>query len=67
MLDLPQNGVKGSVFHSIMDIYAFRVIVHDADVCYRVLGQMHSLYKPRPGRFKDYIAIQQRLSSLHTQ
>ena len=40
-----------------MDIYAFRVIVHDADTCYRALGQMHSLYKPRPGRMKDYIAI----------
>lgn len=39
--------LKEQRFHSIMDIYAFRVIVHDADTCYRVLGQMHSLYKPR--------------------
>jgi hypothetical protein len=47
--------LKEQRFHSIMDIYAFRVIVHDSDTCYRVLGQMHSLYKPRPGRVKDYI------------
>lgn len=39
--------LKEQRFHSIMDIYAFRVIVNDSDTCYRVLGQMHSLYKPR--------------------
>lgn len=55
-------------FHSIMDIYAFRIIVEDVDTCYRVMGQMHGLYKPRPGRVKDYIAIPKAngYQSLHT-
>lgn len=55
-------------FHSIMDIYAFRIIVDDVDTCYRVMGQMHGLYKPRPGRVKDYIAIPKAngYQSLHT-
>ena len=48
---------KEQRFHTIMDIYAFRVVVDTADTCYRVLGQVHSLYKPRPGRMKDYIAV----------
>ncbi len=60
--------LKEQRFHSIMDIYAFRVIVKDLDTCYRVLGQMHSLYKPRPGRVKDHIAIPKAngYQSLHT-
>lgn len=60
--------LKEQRFHSIMDIYAFRVIVKDIDTCYRVLGQMHSLFKPRPGRVKDYIAIPKAngYQSLHT-
>ncbi|MGP1947465.1 MAG: bifunctional GTP diphosphokinase/guanosine-3',5'-bis pyrophosphate 3'-pyrophosphohydrolase [Arsenophonus sp. NC-PG7-MAG3] len=49
--------LKEQQFHSIMDIYAFRIIVKDIDTCYRVLGQVHSLYNPKPGRVKDYIAI----------
>lgn len=60
--------LKEQRFHSIMDIYAFRVIVNSVDTCYRVLGQAHSLYKPRPGRVKDYIAIPKAngYQSLHT-
>lgn len=59
---------KEQRFHTIMDIYAFRVVVDDADTCYRVLGQVHSLYKPRPGRMKDYIAVPKAngYQSLHT-
>ena len=59
---------KEQRFHTIMDIYAFRVIVDDADTCYRALGQVHSLYKPRPGRVKDYIAVPKAngYQSLHT-
>ncbi|MCP1065569.1 bifunctional GTP diphosphokinase/guanosine-3',5'-bis pyrophosphate 3'-pyrophosphohydrolase [Serratia symbiotica] len=60
--------LKEQRFHSIMDIYAFRVIVKKVDTCYRVLGQVHNLYKPRPGRVKDYIAIPKAngYQSLHT-
>lgn len=60
--------LKEQRFHSIMDIYAFRIIVKDIDTCYRALGQMHSLFKPRPGRVKDYIAIPKAngYQSLHT-
>jgi len=41
----------------IFDVYAFRIFCDDVDTCYRVLGIMHNLYKPIPGRFKDYIAL----------
>ena len=44
-------------FGEIYDVYAFRIIVNDVDACYRALGIMHNLYKPVPGKFKDYIAI----------
>ncbi|CZF82856.1 bifunctional GTP diphosphokinase/guanosine-3',5'-bis pyrophosphate 3'-pyrophosphohydrolase [Grimontia marina] len=59
---------KEQRFHTIMDLYAFRVIVDSVDTCYRVLGQMHNLYKPRPGRMKDYIAVPKAngYQSLHT-
>jgi RelA/SpoT family (p)ppGpp synthetase len=55
-------------FSEIMDVYGFRIIVDTDDQCYRVLGAVHSHYKPIPGRFKDYIAIPKGNSyqSLHT-
>ncbi len=59
---------KRRAFNEIMDVYAFRIVVDKVDTCYRVLGAVHSLYKPIPGRFKDYIAIPKAngYQSLHT-
>lgn len=44
-------------FSEVMDVYALRIIVNSVDMCYRLLGAVHNLYKPVPGKFKDYIAI----------
>jgi RelA/SpoT family (p)ppGpp synthetase len=54
--------------NEMVDVHGFRIIVDSADVCYRVLGLVHSVYKPMPGRFKDYIAIPRvnGYQSLHT-
>jgi GTP pyrophosphokinase len=48
---------KNLAFSEVFDIYGFRVVVRDQPSCYLALGALHSLYKPIPGKFKDYIAI----------
>ena len=48
---------KNLAFSEVFDIYGFRVEVHDHPTCYMTLGTLHGLYKPIPGKFKDYIAI----------
>src|SRR5450755_29513 len=54
--------------NEMVDVYGFRIIVDSPDTCYRVLGLVHGVYKPMPGRFKDYIAIPRAngYQSLHT-
>ena len=55
-------------FSDVYDVYAFRIIVDNVDTCYRTVGTVHNLYKPVPGKFKDYIAIPKTngYQSLHT-
>ncbi len=55
-------------FHNILDNYCFTVIVESVDTCYRTLGMLHNLYKPKPNTFKDYIAVPKSngYQSLHT-
>ena len=59
---------KALTFSEVFDIYGFRVIVRDVPGCYLALGALHGLYKPIPGKFKDYIAISKTngYQSLHT-
>ncbi len=54
--------------NDMVDVYGFRIIVDNVDTCYRVLGLVHGVYRPMPGRFKDYIAIPRinGYQSLHT-
>lgn len=55
-------------FEEVFDVFAVRIVVENVDTAYRVLGVAHNLYKPLPGRFKDYIAIPKAngYQSLHT-
>jgi GTP pyrophosphokinase/guanosine-3',5'-bis(diphosphate) 3'-pyrophosphohydrolase len=59
---------KRRPFAEVFDVYAFRIIGENVDDCYRGLGIVHNLYKPIPGRFKDYIAVPKAngYQSLHT-
>ena len=59
---------KSLAFAEVLDIYGFRVLVDDFASCYVALGTLHGLYKPIPGKFKDYIAIPKvnGYQSLHT-
>ena len=59
---------KSLNFSEVLDIYGFRLIMRDVPSCYLALGVLHGLYKPIPGKFKDYIAIPKSngYQSLHT-
>jgi GTP pyrophosphokinase len=60
--------VDGKDFEEIYDIYAVRIIVQSVIECYNILGIIHDMFRPIPGRFKDYIATPKpnRYQSLHT-
>lgn len=64
------NKMKGKhlSFTQVLDVYGFRIVVQTQQDCYAALGILHALYKPMPGKFKDYIAIPKinGYQSLHT-
>jgi guanosine-3',5'-bis(diphosphate) 3'-pyrophosphohydrolase len=59
---------KHLTFAKVLDVFGFRIVVNDVAACYLALGALHSLYKPIPGKFKDYVAIHKAngYQSLHT-
>ena len=59
---------KNLSFNAVFDIYGLRVVTRKIDNCYRIFGATHNLFKPVPGKFKDYIAIPKAngYQALHT-
>ena len=59
---------KSRKFSEVLDMHAFRIIVENTNACYQALGHIHSLYKPIPLKFKDYISAPKPngYQSLHT-
>ena len=64
----PKMREKHLTFAQVQDVYGFRIVVNDVPGCYLALGALHGLYKPIPGKFKDYVAIPKAngYQSLHT-
>jgi GTP diphosphokinase / guanosine-3',5'-bis(diphosphate) 3'-diphosphatase len=59
---------KGLSFAQVQDVFGFRIIVKNVPACYIAMGVLHAIYKPIPGKFKDYVAIPKAngYQSLHT-
>jgi len=59
---------KSLTYEQVSDLFAFRIITHSEPHCYQALGVAHSLFRPRPDSFKDYIALPKPngYQSLHT-
>ncbi len=59
---------KGRAFSEVLDVFALRIVVDTVDECFSTLGLVHGMYRPLPGRFKDYISLPKEngYQSLHT-